>query len=1066
MDRIERYMKKITVGCLTFVLCLLMLPPISVKAQLNGVSNESELQMTINNAVDGKLTEISIEADFTITSKINIPNKKNILITSSKEDHTITAKGTDSLFNLESGSSLILGDSGFRVILDGDQKTTTYIISCDSESILTLNNATIKNSNGGAIGMDNTDGDGSALITVNSGSILEDNLNTKNGGGAIYAKNATVAINGGIFRNNSSSYSFGGAIYVVGAVRGSIVVNDGLFIGNFTTGENYAWGGGAIAIATKAEESYIRGGIFENNSADGEAGIGGAVYIDNGGLLTMTNAVITNNNTQGNGGGIWYCDAGGGLHFDEYSVLIDGNNASNGRDFSIQGSSTSSRSVKLSNTVLGGGSVQWYNENTGAVQTNLNLDGKSGVVFTVNAIESGTPTVMEKALNNAKVIIRNNSSSLAGGGIACNGICTFGIENPISKTVTKTWTGTNNPSYKISVQLYKNGIPFDTAVELNSTNNWKYTWSDLIDDNSDYTVKEVSINDVSITGNSYALDDGDYLGTIDITVIDDDMGNEFSITNNFIETIILKGDVTLKANKVLTGRTLKDKEFSFSLYSADSNYNYSDSTLVETVMNSLDGTISFSKISYAEGDIGKHYYVIKEVSGSEGTISYSEKVVKVLVNVEKESDTSLKVTATYDGVDTIPLFTNTYTPKSTSATIEALKTLTGKMLLDNAFTFELYSANSNYEVINTMPIKTTQNLADGSIIFSSITYTEANTYFYVIKERNGNVAGFTYDTSSMYVKVIVTDVDGELEAAITYVNSTNALPTFVNSYTPLPTEVTLRANKILMGRALQNQEFEFGLYSTNNNYVYNDANLIEKVKNNLDGSIVFDDIEYTVNDIGTHYYVIKELPTNNGTITFSDMEVKIKIEVTKDATDNLNTTVSYDSSATIPTFTNVYSAPEITTSAIDKETGSKILKADNSITIVDTITYENLTIGTTYEVRGILMDKSKNAPLLVNGKTVEQVKTFVPTSSNGTVDVEFTFDGSKLPRMDIVVFEEVYDNNVLIVSHKDINDLAQTVSLDVITTPDTGVNDKLGVFGMLLILGAMSIVIIGKRRKI
>ena len=1066
MERIERYMNKFIIGCLALVICLLLIPPISVNAQLNSVSNEAELQAAINSAIDEELTEIQIESDFTITSKINIPNKKNILLTSSKEIITLTAEGTDSLFNLEIGSTLTLGGSSSRVILDGNQKTTTYIINCDGGSILTLNNTTIKNSIGGAIGMDNTDGNVSALITVNSGAILEDNLNNKSGGGAIYAKNARVVVNGGIFRNNSSSYSFGGAIYVLGSVRGSITVNTGLFTGNSTTGENYAWGGGAIAIATEAEESYIRGGVFENNRADGGTGIGGAIYIDNGALFTMTNAVITNNSTTGNGGGIWYCDVGGGLYFDEYSVLIDGNTADKGNDFSIQGSSSSNRSVKLSNTVLGGGTVEWYNENTGSNQTNLNLDGKSSMAFTANAVESGTPSVMDMALNNAKVIIRNNSSTLEGGGIACNGICTFGIENPISKTVTKTWTGTNNPGYKVGVQLYKNGVPFDVPAELNSTNNWSYTWSDLIDDNSEYTVKEVSINDVLISGNSYVLDDGDYLGTIDITVMDDGVGNDFSITNNFVETVILKGDVTLTANKVLNGRTLKDKEFSFALYGSNSEYSYSDTTLLETVMNTTEGNISFSKINYGESDIGNHYYVIKEVSGSEDTISYSEKVVKVLVNVEKESETSLKVTTTYDGVSTIPLFTNTYTPKPTNAIIEALKTLTGKMLLDNAFTFELYSANSNYEVINTMPIKTTQNLADGSITFSSITYTEANTYFYVIKERNGNVAGFTYDTSSMHVKVIVTDVDGELEAAITYVNSTNALPTFVNSYTPLPTEVTLRANKILMGRALQNQEFEFGLYSTNNNYVYNDANLIEKVKNNLDGSIVFDDIEYTVNDIGTHYYVIKELPTNNGTITFSDMEVKVKVEVTKDATDNLNTTVSYDSSATIPTFTNVYSAPQIATSAIDKETGSKIVKADNSITIVDTITYENLTIGTTYEVRGILMDKSKNAPLLVNGKTVEQVKTFVPAYSNGTVDVEFTFDGSKLPRMDIVVFEEVYDNNVLIVSHKDINDLAQTVSLDVITTPDTGVNDKLGVFGMLLILGAMSIVVIGKRRKI
>lgn len=131
--------------------------------------------------------------------------------------------------------------------------------------------------------------------------------------------------------------------------------------------------------------------------------------------------------------------------------------------------------------------------------------------------------------------------------------------------------------------------------------------------------------------------------------------------------------------------------------------------------------------------------------------------------------------------------------------------------------------------------------------------------------------------------------------------------------------------------------------------------------------------------------------------------------------------------------------PEIKTMAEIK--GKKKVTATKKITVVDTVSYTNLTVGKEYELKGVLIDKATGKPYMVDGKEIVSVVKFTPTESNGTVDVKFTFNGSGINKTtELVVFETLYRDGVELTSHTDINDKGQTVTIEAPKpkTPKTG----------------------------
>lgn len=140
--------------------------------------------------------------------------------------------------------------------------------------------------------------------------------------------------------------------------------------------------------------------------------------------------------------------------------------------------------------------------------------------------------------------------------------------------------------------------------------------------------------------------------------------------------------------------------------------------------------------------------------------------------------------------------------------------------------------------------------------------------------------------------------------------------------------------------------------------------------------------------------------------------------------------------------------PEIRTKAAVN--GGETAVAGGEITVADTVYYNHLIPGREYTVKGILMDKSTGAALLVNGKEITAEITFTPEKAEGEVIVRYTFDGKGINRKtDIVVFEALYCDGEELAVHADIEDAEQTVTLTVppapyIPAPKTGDSSKLG----------------------
>lgn len=134
--------------------------------------------------------------------------------------------------------------------------------------------------------------------------------------------------------------------------------------------------------------------------------------------------------------------------------------------------------------------------------------------------------------------------------------------------------------------------------------------------------------------------------------------------------------------------------------------------------------------------------------------------------------------------------------------------------------------------------------------------------------------------------------------------------------------------------------------------------------------------------------------------------------------------------------------PKIGTQAADAADGDQTAQADEQVTIVDTVYYENLEFGGTYTLTGTLMVKSTGEPLLdAEGSPVTATKEFTANNTNGSVDIEFTFDASLLAGEDVVAFESLVKEGVEVAVHADIEDEGQTVHFVDIGTAATDAAD-------------------------
>ncbi|MCY7137383.1 SGO_0107 family LPXTG-anchored pilin-like protein [Streptococcus gordonii] len=326
---------------------------------------------------------------------------------------------------------------------------------------------------------------------------------------------------------------------------------------------------------------------------------------------------------------------------------------------------------------------------------------------------------------------------------------------------------------------------------------------------------------------------------------------------------------TIEAIKVLKGRALEADKYEFELKEGD--------TVVGTAKNKADGSVVFPAIEYTAA--GPHTYTITEKAGNEPGVTYDTASHTVTVDVADNGRGQLEATVPADK----PVFTNTYAAKPGKKVIEAKKVLNGKELEADKYEFEL---KENDKVVGTA-----KNTADGSVVFPAIEYTAAGPHTYTITEKAGNEPGVTYDTASHTVTVDVADNGrGQLEATVPAEK-----PVFTNTYAAKPGKTVIEAKKVLNGKALEADKYEFELKE-------NDK-VVATAKNTADGSISFPEIEYT--KAGTYTYTMSEKAGNEAGVTYDKTSHKVTVDVADNGQGQLVATITSEQ----PVFTNTYTKP-------------------------------------------------------------------------------------------------------------------------------------------------------------
>lgn len=161
--------------------------------------------------------------------------------------------------------------------------------------------------------------------------------------------------------------------------------------------------------------------------------------------------------------------------------------------------------------------------------------------------------------------------------------------------------------------------------------------------------------------------------------------------------------------------------------------------------------------------------------------------------------------------------------------------------------------------------------------------------------------------------------------------------------------------------------------------------------------------------------------------------------------------------------------PKIGTTAIDGERKDHSSTADSSVTIVDSVAYQNLVQGQTYRVTGKFMDKATGKALVIDGKEVTAVTEFTAAGTEGVVDVTFRFNGKGMTGKQLVVFEQLdvvtADGAYAIASHNDINDAAQTITMIAPPKPKTGDYMSVVMYVLAGIAGVMAVICSFFRKK-
>ena len=306
---------------------------------------------------------------------------------------------------------------------------------------------------------------------------------------------------------------------------------------------------------------------------------------------------------------------------------------------------------------------------------------------------------------------------------------------------------------------------------------------------------------------------------VSFTVTDDGKGNlrvssksdgnaAFTFTNTYnVKPVETRVTDQITATKYLTGRDLKEGEFSFELVEGEGK----DTKVVATGKNAADGKITMSTIGYTKA--GTHTYTLREVKGNAGGITYSDAKFTIETTITDNGDGTLKAEHVLKDAKTAT-FKNTYsvTPTDADLDFDLSKAIDGRDWTDSdKFSFTITAPEGTPLPDPATVTVSKKDAKDGiaAIKFGKIRYTATGTYKYEIRENAGSTVGMTYDAHVATAEVTVTDNGkGVLIANVTKKENGR----FTNTYR---TELNYTAagglwlSKYLDGRPMTEGQFTF-----------------------------------------------------------------------------------------------------------------------------------------------------------------------------------------------------------------------------------------------------------------
>lgn len=378
----------------------------------------------------------------------------------------------------------------------------------------------------------------------------------------------------------------------------------------------------------------------------------------------------------------------------------------------------------------------------------------------------------------------------------------------------------------------------------------------------------------------------------------------------------------IKATKVLAGRDLKAREFSFELVEGDK--------VVATGKNAAGGKITMSEITYNEP--GKHTYTLREVKGgttSKG-IAYSDAKFTIETTITDKGDGTLKAEHVLKDA-TAATFKNTYsvTPLDAELDFDLSKAIDGRDWTDSdEFSFTITAAEGTPLPDPATVTVNKHDAKDGiaAVKFGKIRYTAAGTYTYEIRENAGNAAGMAYDGHVATAEVTVTeDGEGKLTANVTKKENgrfTNTYRTELN-YTAAG---GLKLSKSLSGRPMTEGQFTFtvtpadeasanalGLLPGANNFK---SPATAEATVGLIDILAGHEVKFTQADAGkTFTYTVAEKNDGKPGYTYDDAVRTVTIAVADDGAGTLTAT------------TTVSGGPEGTHTTVHKSGENKVESA-------------------------------------------------------------------------------------------------------------------------------------------